>query len=556
MELTKYDKFFLYIVFFLIILLFLMHFKNYYDNEEPFINENNTKHCIFDYVHYYEKNGDHIIEVKEKNGDIKKDIFKSKDAAFDIWNKTLKIQANLVKDCILIDLSDIKKLEVSHNNIPTKTKAHIIAKAKEIAKDNKLSDNECIFDYVHYYTENNNHVIEVKNKHTNKINKAYFTNKNKALYEWNKALETEKHLIKNCILIDLTKNNEHKMNYCPYEYIYYYKKNNVHYIELKEKISSKISKFNFESHEEAMNFYNKWNVCKLENKNTIKHITNLNHENKNKNEHEHENKPENENELIKSCKLDYAKLYNNSPDNFVLEIKKINKTPVKHLFKTYKEAKKLWDFLVVNIEFKNCILQENIKSNELINLNIELNKLNNKLLKLNNLSESDNSKLDILLNKFLEHSNYISEQHKKLAKTIKQNNIHKEEIHKLKENPKLNKSNLIITTKNNNSLEQKLKDANMKLVKNDIKITELENKLKENIEDNENNMAIIAEIYAKLLNNYKLENKESLNKIKNTLNNCPKCNNLPMPLYPITNPVSVMEIDKQTVGSIIKERKK
>jgi hypothetical protein len=532
MHFSSSENYFLFIVFFILIFCLMYYIK--YAN---IVNINSIelftdKNCIFDYVHYYEHNNLHFIEVKDKHGNINKDSFKTKEEAFNIWNNNVKAQPELIKDCIVIDLTNDKE------------KIH-------------LNNEICIFDYVHYYeSPEGEHIIEVKDKKSGNIKKAYFTNKNIALKEWSDLLNSEKHSIKNCILLDLhnNKNKNHlKMpfnlpinNKCPYDYIHYYTKNNLYYIELKSKLNTKPEINEFKTMLDAIKFWNEFHknhkTCHL------KHIeiskTTL----------------QNKKMLSKNCKLEYAKLYNKN-NNYILELKKIHEImPIKHEFKSYEEAKKLWTFLIKNEEFKHCLLNENIESNELIQINLELNKLNNKLLKVDTMAETDHKKLDFLLNKFMEHSKHIELQHKKLDEKIKKNESHKNQINKI--NIGKNKLTPLIELNTTNSIvENKLKEAQIRLVQNDIKIIELENRLKENITNNNNNRAIIEDIRAKLLNNINSvnnHNKNALLKINKTLLECKECkaklkhkNALPMPLYALTNPVSVMEIENQKVGSII-----
>ena len=103
-----------------------MHFKNYYDNEEPFINENNTKHCIFDYVHYYEKNGDHIIEVKEKKAEIGVIVCGSGNGAAMTANKHKGIRAAICWS------EEIAALAKQHN------KANIISIPSRFLKEEEI----------------------------------------------------------------------------------------------------------------------------------------------------------------------------------------------------------------------------------------------------------------------------------------------------------------------------------------------------------------------------------------------------------------------------------
>ena len=495
----------IYMLNFLLILCLLLLFNNS-NLRETFANMGQNKQCVFEFVHLYFNNTNNkwYIYVKDTHSKTHETVFNTKEEALHRWNSLVKLQENLLKDCVLLTV----------NKPP-----HV-----------------CIFDYVHYYEKNGKHTIEVKETKTGLIKTTDFVSKQQAMSEWRAVLDKQHNMAKDCILIDLTHNKADPT--CVLEYAHLYEHNGGYVINLKNKLDKEPTKHHFNTMEMAQEYWkeiNKNKNCHLTN-NIKHHITNLNHSGHIG--HKDENK----------CVLEYAKLYNKG-NNYVLELKKFGKV-MTHEFHTYEQAKKMWDFLIMSHEYKNCKLKETVENNEFIHINKELNKINDKLLKQDTLAKQDKHKLDLLLNKFTEHSKYINEQYVKLLSYINQtNNLKNATVQKQHEKgPQNVYSNLLIKPRNYTDSTTNLKH-NIEL--KEQKLMDLDKKLAHYRKDNNNNKAILEDIYGKLLAKSNKKNKNITKKISKCLkeSECPKCP--PQPLYAITTPVSVMEIQNQRVGSIV-----
>lgn len=366
----------------------------------------------------------------------------------------------------------------------------------------------CIFDYVNYIEKNGKFIIEVKEKKTGLVKQTFFDSKMTAMNDWHRIVQTESAFVKDCVLIDLTNTNINKdnINSCPFEYVYFHKINNNYIIETKHKLDGDLGYKKFDNIEDAHNYY-KLNVnknCKL----TDKTLHNIHAK-----------------DATKNVNLEEAKLYKNN-DLYYIEILE-NKKYTKNEFQNYEMAKKYWDFVVLK-KYEN-------NTDEFIKINKELTHISDKLLKVDSI---DFDKLNHLLKKYEEHSKFINEMNKYSGK------------YKMENNHLGHSGELLGNTAH--LIHPGIPGSNM--FKNNIdinKINKLEIKLKEYINKNNNNKAILEDIYSKLLEKNNPKNKPIMKKISKTLK-CPACP--PSPLYAITNPVSVMEIQNQRVGSIVKNK--
>ena len=255
----------------------------------------------------------------------------------------------------------------------------------------------------------------------------------------------------------------------------------------------------------------------------------------------------NPNSLPSTCILEYAKVYQVLPSGkYTLEFKSKNKLlkPVKKVFNTLKDVEIEWEKMSKGLhELSTCkLVHVNQPTMEIydaiMKVNEELNELNNKFLTQDKIKHSDESKLDLLLTSFAHQAKIISDQQATLNKAMLNHDAQKNNLSKL---------NMSDTEK---LLGEKLEAAHKRLVKNDIRIKELEEKLKFSSEGVKNNKVVIDDIKSKILskNAHSSTDKSVLKKISTTLKNARVNDTPPAVLYAPTTPVGILEVDKQTLA--------